>query len=171
VATTFKEGDRVQIVDREATPDDVKSGLFYPHFRGLTGTIQKIYPGQEVAVELETESLPEAIAHRHGDVQEQMKTRWLDGLSEEARNRLSEQELDFRLRYTVLVSLGDLTTPGKKAGAASTRSASEPSAPKSAAAAPAARATAEPLPPRRTSAELDAAEEAEIQRRLRGEKE
>ena len=169
MATQFKEGDRVQIVDREATPEDAKSGLFYPYFRGLIGTVQKIYPSQEVAVELETESLPEPIAHRHGDVQEQMKTRWLDGLSEEARNRLSEQELDFRLRYTVLVALDDLTTPGKKAGAAPTRHASAPSAPKPVASAPPARSTAEPLPPRRTSADLDAAEEAEFLRRQHGE--
>ncbi|HLV80967.1 MAG TPA: hypothetical protein VKT32_11830, partial [Chthonomonadaceae bacterium] len=158
---------RVQIVDREATPEDAKSGLFYPHFRGLTGTIQKIYANQEAAVELETESLPDPIAHRHDDVQEQMKTRWLDGLSEEARHRLSEQELDFRLRYTVLVALGDLITPGKKAATPAARPASEPSLPKPTAAAQ-SRSTAEPPPPRATSADLDAAEAAEIERRRRG---
>lgn len=166
MATKFNEGDRVQIVDREATPEDAKSGLFYPHFRGLTGTVQKVYPSQEAAVELEMESLPESIAHRHGDVQEQMKTRWLDGLSEEARNRLSEKELDFRLRYTILVSLDDLTTPGKKVPA---RPTSEPSAPRTAPVAPTGRPTAEPLPPRRTTADLDAAEAAELQRRQRSE--
>src|SRR5438034_759301 len=103
MAAKFKEGDRVQIVDREATADDGKSGLFYNHFRGLTGTIQKIYPTQEAALDIETESLTEAVANRHLDVQEQMKSKWLEGLSEEARNRLTEQEKDFRLRYTILV--------------------------------------------------------------------
>ena len=47
MAAKWKEGDRVQIRDREATPDDAKSGLFYGHFRGLTGAIQKIYPTEE----------------------------------------------------------------------------------------------------------------------------
>src|SRR5579883_3011448 len=104
MATAFKEGDRVQIVDREATADDAKSGLFYNYFRGLTGTVQKIYATEEVAVEIEPDSLSELVAKRHGDTQEQMKTKWLDGLSEEARNRLTDAERDFRLRYTLLVS-------------------------------------------------------------------
>lgn len=114
MATTFKEGDRVQIADREATADDSKSGLFYNHFRGLIGTVQKVYATQEVAVDIEPDSLPESVEHRHSDVQEQMKTKWLDGLSEEAKNRLSDKEKDFRLRYTVLVSAADLIAPGKK---------------------------------------------------------
>src|ERR1043166_1985376 len=107
MAKSFQEGDRVQIVDRPTTADDEKSGLYYPYFRGLTGTIQKIYATQEVAVEVETESLTETIAHRHLDVQENMKSKWLDGLSEEARNRLNEKERNFQLRYTVLVALKD----------------------------------------------------------------
>ncbi|HLK59898.1 MAG TPA: hypothetical protein VKU00_25275, partial [Chthonomonadaceae bacterium] len=90
MATKFQEGDRVQVVDREANAEDVKSSLFFNHYRGLVGTIQKIYPTEEVAVEVELTSLPEAVVHRHHDVQEQMKSRWLDGLSEEARNRLTE---------------------------------------------------------------------------------
>lgn len=152
MATTFKEGDRVQIVDREANADDVKSGLFYNHYRGLTGIVQKIYASNEVAVEIEQESLPEAVAHRHEDVQEQMKTKWLDGLSEEARNRLSDKEKDFRLRYTVLVTLSDLTAPGKKPVAVS-------------AAKPALPAAQDDAPKRATSADLEAAEQAYLQTR------
>jgi hypothetical protein len=37
-----------------------------------------------------------------------MKTKWLDGLSEEGRSRLTEREKDFHLRYIVLTSAGDL---------------------------------------------------------------
>lgn len=105
----LKEGDRVQIADREATTEDAKSGLFYNHFRGLTGTIQKVYASQEAAIEIEQAVLTEAIAARHKEIQEQMKTKWLDGLSEEGRNRLTEKERDFRLRFTVLVGVKDLT--------------------------------------------------------------
>ena len=110
---TLKEGDRVRIADREATPEDIKSGLFQNHFRGLTGNVLKIYGGQEAAIEIEAASLTESIAARHKEIQDQMKSKWLDGLSEEGRNRLTEKERDFRLRYTVLVALKDVT-PAKK---------------------------------------------------------
>jgi ribosomal protein L21E len=107
VAATFKEGDRVRIVDRDATAEDLKSGLYYNHFRGVTGTVQKMY-ATEVAVEVDQATLNEAVAVRHNEMQEQMKNKWLDSLSEEARNRLTPKERDFKLRYTVLVAVKDL---------------------------------------------------------------
>ncbi len=138
MATTFNEGERVQIVDRESNADDVKSGLFYNHFRGLTGTVQKVYSTQEIAVEIEQESLAEAVAARHLDVQETMKAKWLDGLSEEAKSRLTDKERDFKLRYTLLVHANDLKIP-----------------------------TAPAIPPgtRATSADLAAAEQAYLESR------
>ena len=140
MAATFKEGDRIQIADRNATADDVKSSLFFNYFRGLTGVIQKVYSTEEAAVEIELDSLTEAVAARHHDVQETMKTRWLDGLSEEGRNRLTPQERDFRLRYTVLVAVKDMALVGAK---------------------PAHQDTST----RATEADLAAAEEAELKRR------
>jgi hypothetical protein len=161
MATTFKEGDRVQVMDREATAEDAKSGLIYNHLRGLAGTVLKVYPTEEASVEIELESLPEAVAQRHLDVQEQMKTRWLDGLSEEGRNRLTEKERDFRLRYTVLVAVKDLAAPGRRAVAAAPPKAVAPVA----SAAKPVRAKEEDAPNRATSADLDAAEEAYFQSR------
>ncbi len=114
MAEALKEGDKVQIVNREATPDDIKSGLFYNYFRGLEGSIQKIYNTNEVAVEIDLDSLDEAAAKRHVEIQEQTKSKWLDGLSEEARGRLTEQEKDFRLRYSILVKDVDLAAPGSQ---------------------------------------------------------
>lgn len=104
---TWKEGDRVQIADREATAEDIKSGLFYNHFRGLTGIIQKLY-GEEAAIEIESQSMLDTVVTRHEDVQEQMRTKWLDSISEDAKSRLTAEEKDFRLRYTVLVAVKDL---------------------------------------------------------------
>ena len=132
---TWKEGERVQIVDRDATADDIKSGLFYNHFRGLTGTVQKLY-GEEAAIEIESQSLLDNVVTRHEDVQEQMKTKWLDGLSEDAKSRLSNEEKDFRLRYTVLIAVKDLQKP-----------------------------TAAALAPRKTLAEIEADENAELEKR------
>lgn len=104
-----KEGDRVRISEREPDADDVKSGKFYSHFRGLTGVVQKVYGAEDIAVEIEPAHLPEAVMQRHQEVQSQMRGRWLDGLSEEARGRLTEQEREFRLRYTILVHGKDVT--------------------------------------------------------------
>ncbi len=131
----WKEGDRVQISDREATADDTKTGLFYNHFRGLTGTVQKLY-GEEVAIEIEEQSMLDTVATRHEDVQEQMRTKWLDTLSEDAKSRLTDNEKNFRLRYTVLVAVKDLQKP-----------------------------TATALAPRKTLAEIEAAEQAELEKR------
>jgi ribosomal protein L21E len=161
MATTFKEGDRVQIVDREATADDTKSGLFYNHFRGLTGTVQKMYDSQEAAIEIEVGSLEDPLAERHTDVQEQMKSKWLDGLSEEGRNRLTDQEKDFRLRYTVLVGVKDLIVPDKKAPASKPAKAiAESAAPN-----PATQAAEAEAPRRATSEDLSAAEEEYLRSR------
>ncbi len=108
MAATLKEGDRVVIADRPATADDAKSGLYQGHFRGLIGVVQKVYSTNEAAVEIDQATLTDAIASRHVEMQEQMKNKWLDGLSDEARNRLTPKERDFKLRYTVLVATADL---------------------------------------------------------------
>jgi hypothetical protein len=147
MATMLREGDRVKIAEREQNGEDAKSGLYYGFFRGLTGTVQKLYATSEVAVQVDIESLTEPIAKRHLEVQEQMKTKWLDGLSDEARGRLSDAEKDFRLHYSILVAPTDLAPAGPRA-------------------LPEARdgATA----PRKTQEDLDAAEAAELERRRGG---
>ena len=132
---TWKEGDRVQIADREATAEDIKTGLFYNHFRGLTGIIQKLY-GEEAAIEIESQSMLDTVVTRHEDVQEQMRTKWLDSISEDAKSRLTNEEKDFRLRYTVLVAVKDLKAATSALPAA-----------------------------RKTFAEIEAAEAAELEKR------
>lgn len=140
MASTIQEGDRVRIVDRPTTAADTKNNLYYPHFVNLTGTVSKIYSTQEAAIDVELDSMPEAVSRRHTDFQENWKNRWLEGLSEEGRNRLSPQERDFKLRYTILVSVQDLTTDGLPQQTA-------------------------PAPARPTEHDLSAAEEAELNRR------
>jgi len=147
-----KAGDRVRIARREPTDEDGKTGLYYAHFGGLTGTVQKVYSTQEVAVEVDPESLTREIRKRHEDVRDQMKTKWLEGLSEEGRSRLTEREKDFNLRYVVLVSMADLERAGPRRAAPESKSA--PSA-----------VQAEEPPRRKTLEELEAAEEAELARR------
>jgi hypothetical protein len=152
---TIKQGSRVRVVTRAATADDSKSGLYYPHFAGLTGTVQHIYEHDEVAVEIEPESLTAEVRARHASVREQMKTKWLDGLSEEGRSRLTEREKDFRLRYVILVSKKDLEL-------APERTAGETATPATATKAPAQPDSTARRP---TSDDLTRAEEEELLRR------
>ena len=105
----LQEGDTVRLSDREAVAADIKSQLFYPYFRGLAGTVAKVYADDTVLVNIESDSLPEEIRRRHTDDTENMRRKWLDGLSDEARNRLTANEKRFALRYALLVSVNDLT--------------------------------------------------------------
>lgn len=138
--TNFKEGDRVQIVTREQTNDDVKGRSYYPFMGGLRGTIYRLYSDGRAAVQVDLERLPEMVLNRHVEVQERMKNRWIEGLSEEARSRLTPEEREFHLNYVLLVRLEDLQPEGKR-----TRSASSEKAQKARSEPPSAAET-EPAP-------------------------
>jgi hypothetical protein len=158
-----KEGDRVRIKTREQTEDDVKSQLYFAHYGGMTGTVQKVYSKAEVAVAVEMESVSREIRKRHDDVRDQMKTKWLDGLSEEGRSKLTEREKDFNLRYVVLVAMSDLEKAGARPQPEPKPVASAESKPQSAEAS--AESAADESPRRRTLAEIEADEDAELLRR------
>lgn len=112
MAAQLKEGDAVQVVDREATPADEKNSIFFNHFRSLTGTLEKVYPDKRATVVVDIDSLPEGIRDRHQELTQAAKQKWLDGLSNEARNRLTAEEQKFQMRYTIMVSLNDLVEQG-----------------------------------------------------------
>ena len=111
----FNEGDVVQVVSREATLADAKNQTYYPYFAGLTGTVDKVYDS-EVCVKVDAEALPADVLKRHTEIQESIKRKWLNGLSGEARNRLTPEEKQFKLSYTILVQATDLEKikPGPK---------------------------------------------------------
>jgi hypothetical protein len=104
----FKEGDRVQIRARDAQGKEVQEGRYAPHLANAVGTVLKVYAPQEIAVDLDLESLPEAVRQRHAEQQTRMHERWLNSLSEEARNRLTDDEKSFHLRYVALLAEDDL---------------------------------------------------------------
>lgn len=74
-------GDPVRLSARDATPADVKSGLFYPYFRNLTGVYDRLYKDGTALVLVNVASLPDDARKRH----------------------------DKSLRYSILVSPDDLT--------------------------------------------------------------
>jgi hypothetical protein len=107
----INSGDTVTIAVREQTPADIKSGLYYPHYAGMSGTILKVYD-EEASVLVDRDALPMELRKRHEENEKAMKTKWLDGLSEEARNRLTGAEKKFALNYAILVAVADLA-PGE----------------------------------------------------------
>jgi hypothetical protein len=109
----IQPGDTVSVATREYTPADQKSGLYYPHYAGLSGTVLKVY-AEEASVLVDREALPKDILKRHEDNEKAMKAKWLDGLSDEARNRLTGAEKQFGLNYAILVSLNDLSLGANK---------------------------------------------------------
>ncbi len=111
------EGAPVRLADRETSAADTKSGLFYPYYRNLTGTIAKLYSDNTAAVAVDPDSLPDDIRQRHQAGTDAMRQKWLDGLSDEGRNKLSAAEKKFSLRYSLLVSVNDLTNDLTPAGA------------------------------------------------------
>ena len=109
MSAILTESDAVRLAERESNAADLKSGLFYPYYSGLTGKIAKIYPDGTAAVTIDAESMPSEIRTRHTKGTDAMRQKWLDGLSDEARNKLSSGEKKFALRYTLLVGVGDLS--------------------------------------------------------------
>jgi ribosomal protein L21E len=105
----FKSGDSVQITAREQLNSDIKSGLYYNHYGNLTGTILKVYSNDEVSVLVDRETLTKEMRERHEQNEKAMKQKWLDGLSDEARNRLTTAEKQFGLNYALLVHASDLS--------------------------------------------------------------
>lgn len=109
MAVKLAEGSMVRLADREPTAADLKLQIFFPHYRGLTGTIAKLYADGTATITIDPESLPEDLRKRHQAGTEAMRQKWLDGLSDEARNKLSASEKKFSLRYNLLVAVADLS--------------------------------------------------------------
>ena len=104
----LKQGDSVKIVDRAATAADMKAGLFYNHYRNLAGTVFKLFGNgetQQAAIDVPLANLPAEMADRHLELTDKLRA----SLTAEARRGSGPGgENEFRLRYVVLVSIGDL---------------------------------------------------------------
>jgi len=107
----FKEGDRVRVKARAATEQETLNGRYAPYLAGAVGTVLKVYDPQQIAVKLDIDTLPEEVRQRHAEQQQSMYQRWYDSLSEEARNRLTDEEKRFQLNYVVLLAESDLESP------------------------------------------------------------
>ena len=114
--TKLHEGDRVRVKERPATHDDMKAGNYFNYYAGLTGSIQKVFNENEIVIDVDLAVLPAEVLARHEDIRNKMRDKWLKGLSEEARSKLTHAEKEFQLRYTILVGQQDLELLEKPTG-------------------------------------------------------
>lgn len=114
MAKTLTEGERIEIIVRDQSPEDIKNRSYYNFWGGLTGEIYRIYSDGKAAIQVDNDALPDVVLKRHIDAQDRMKKRWIDSLSDEARNRLSPEEKQFKLKYMILVDLGDLVASSRR---------------------------------------------------------
>ncbi len=158
----FKDGDRVRILEREPGNPDPKALIYYPFYANLSGKIIKAYEDGSISLDVDRGSLPEEIRLRHEASEASMREKWLGGIGEVERERLSEKHKNFSLRYTLLVSANDAElddSPPPKIK----RSKPAPAiaAPVTATTKPTTATEVDvPVVPRKTDAELEAAEEA-----------
>jgi hypothetical protein len=163
----LRTGNRVKIVDREMTAADVKSGLFYDYFRNLRGTVERVYEDKSACVRIDLDSLPDDVRQRHIEVQEAVRDRWVQGLGQEQRERISGTEKAVTLAYSILVGAADLEliekgkqAPARKAGLRPPRRKAEQEAPASTAKSKSVKQAAPPDKPERPSqADIEKAEE------------
>ena len=104
----FKEGDRVQIIEREVTTSDKESNRYYAHMAGLTGTVQNVYAPEENAVRVDIDSLGNVAADVHKKAVKRMREKFLSSIGEEQKKKLTKEELNFNAHYMLLVHEEDM---------------------------------------------------------------
>lgn len=104
----WKEGQRVQIVERAVTEEDRKANRYYSHMSGLKGTIQNIYSNEEIAVKIDPEFMSKVTTDVHTTSIKRMRQKFLDNISDEQKKTLTSEELNFGANYVLLVRGTDI---------------------------------------------------------------
>ena len=104
----FKEGDKVTIVKRDVTEEDRKVHMFFEHMCGLRGTVANYYNKDEVAVNIDPESLGPVPKDVHELATERMRARFARDVTEEQRKLLEKEEMNFTPNYVLLLREQDL---------------------------------------------------------------
>jgi hypothetical protein len=104
----WNEGDSVRVITRTVTDEDRKKNRYFEHMAGLSGTIENVYGEAEIAVRINPESMSKITRDVHNMATQRMKDKFLDGLPQEQKRNLTEEELDFKAQYVLLVQASDL---------------------------------------------------------------
>lgn len=104
----LKEGDKVRIVSRPVLAEDRRSQRYYDHMAGLVGTVANVYGPEEVAVEIDKSTVGAIPRDVHKEATARMRKKFIENTSEEARGKLTKEELEFDSHYVLLVRAEDL---------------------------------------------------------------
>ncbi len=104
----LREGDRVRIVSREVTEEDKKANRYYGHMAGLTGAVQNIYAENEIAVQIDMDTVSKVTRDVHKEATLRMRHKLNESLSEVQRKELTKEELEFDTHFMLLCDSKDL---------------------------------------------------------------
>lgn len=104
----LEKGTAITIKERSITSEDSRTGLYYAYFGGLRGVVDRAYEDGSVCINVDLESLSEDARKRHLEIQEAEKKKWLAGLSDEMRNRLTSEQKQLKISYKLLVHKNDI---------------------------------------------------------------
>jgi hypothetical protein len=102
-----KEGDHVRVTGNKSGSDNLSEKLF-PHLVGRTGVVSNHYNADEVAVQVDLDSLTPAMRKVHEEATNRLRSKFLESVGEEAKKHLTKEELEFTPHYVLLVSEADL---------------------------------------------------------------
>ncbi|MEO7454275.1 MAG: hypothetical protein ABIV13_05885 [Fimbriimonadales bacterium] len=104
----WKPGDRVRVVTREVNREDRQTALYFHHMAGLTGTVTSYYGIDEVAVKVDPDAFTSVLETTHKEAVKRMRAKFLDSLGEEQKRRLTKEEKQFSANQVILVHADDL---------------------------------------------------------------
>lgn len=104
----FQEGERVRIKVRPVTEEDRKVHMFFEHMQGLEGTVSNHYNKDEVAVEIDLDSLVDIPKDVHRVATERIREKFNENTNEEIKKLLTKDEQKFTPHYVLLVREADL---------------------------------------------------------------
>lgn len=105
---TVKEGDRVRIVTRPTTAQDREAYKFFEHMHGLTGTVANVYGQEEIAVNIDIDSLTDIPKDVHRVATQRMQDAFKENSTENQRKLLTTEEMKFVPNYVLLLRETDL---------------------------------------------------------------
>jgi len=105
---TWKEGDRVRVVTRPVLAEDRRTNRYYDYMAGIEGTVQNVYGPEDIAVKADIPTTSEVAQAVHREAVRRLREKFISNVSEEAKAKLSKEELNFEAHYMVLVRSEDL---------------------------------------------------------------
>ncbi len=98
----------MRVVTRPVLPEDRRTYRYFEHMAGLTGVVANVYGPEEVTVRVDKESAKPVGLTVHKEAVLRLRAKVVKELSEDAKSRFNNGELDFDANYVLLVRGEDL---------------------------------------------------------------